>query len=302
MKRADRSSHYAPCVATGESPSGPIKRKSTLGRTLREIREKAGVPAEAAWKRLGCSQAKVSRIEGGRVSIKLAELEALLGLYGVDDQTRDHVLVIWEDAKRPAKKVESLSELPRKVQSLVRLQNEASLVQCLQPLLVPGLLQTAEYARAVHQADVFVPADTVERSVKIRVRRQEILDEPDPLRFHAVIDESVIRRFIGGPDVMVAQLEHLLHLNERPNITIQVRPFSAGAYGTMGGSVTILRFPDPEDPPSVYLEYPAGGEWVEDPDAVAGFITVFDRASQSSLSGSEMTEMVSAQIAELRSR
>lgn len=252
--------------------------------------------------RLRCSQAKVSRMERGATLIKLGELETLLAFYEADEDTRSSVLAMWEDAQQPSKKVEGLSELPRRMRTLVKLQNEASAIKYLQPLVIPGLLQTDEYATVIHESDEFVPAESVARSVDIRLRRQRVLDEPAPPRFHVVLDEAVILRVVGGPEVMARQLEHLLHLNDRESVTIQVHPFTAGAYGTMSGQVMILEFPDEEDPPSVYLEYPAGGEWVEDPPSVASFQAVFDRASKASLSASGTNEYISARIAELRTK
>jgi len=287
-------------VATGGG--GPAKRKSRLGKRLRELREKAGKDSASVEARLRCSQAKVSRIERGATLIKLGELEILLAFYEVDDSTRSAVLAMWEDAKQPSKKVEGLSELPRRMQTVVKLQNEATTIRYLQPLVVPGLLQIEDYATAIHEADEFVPDDSVDRSVAVRLRRQQILDDPNPPRFHVVLDESVIRRVVGGHDVMTRQLLHLIHLNGRDNITIQVHPFEAGPYGTMSGQVMILEFPDDEDPSSVYLEYPAGGEWVEDPASVAGFQAVFDRAARASLSASGTNEFISAHIAELRTK
>jgi transcriptional regulator with XRE-family HTH domain len=285
-------------VATGGG--GPAKRKSRLGKRLRELREKAGKDSASVEARLRCSQAKVSRFERGGVLISLGELETLLAFYEVDEDTRTAVLSMWEDARVPSKKVEGLSELPRRMQTLVKLQNEASVIKYLQPLVVPGLMQTEEYATAIHEADEFIPEESVARSVAIRLRRQQIMEEPRPPQFRVVLDEAVIRRVVGTQESMARQLERIIHLNERDNVTIQVRPFTAGAYGTMSGAVTILEFPDEEDPASVYLEYPAGGEWVEDPASVASFESVFDDASRTSLSASETNELISARIAELR--
>jgi hypothetical protein len=126
-----------------------------------------------------------------------------------------------------------------------------------------------------------------------------LLKDDGPL-FRAVVSEGVLRDVIGSPRVMIEQLEHLLQISQRANVDFQVHPHTAGAYGTMSGPLTILQFPDPEDAPSVYLEYPAGGEWVEDPNSVGVFIAVFDGASRESLSASETTEWISARIAELK--
>lgn len=240
-------------------------------------------------------------MERGATLIKLGELETLLAFYEADEDTRSSVLAMWEDAQQPSKKVEGLSELPRRMQTLVKLQNEAVAIKYVQLLLIPGPFQTAAFATALHDADEFVRREDVERSVAMRLRRQRVLlDDPNPPRFHVVLDESVVLRMVGGDDVMADQLEHLVHLNERENVTIQVRPLTAGAYGSMGGQVMILDFAD--DPSSVYLEQTGGGDWVEDPVSVDRFQAVFDGAVRTSLSASETNALISARVAELRNR
>ncbi|KAA2266987.1 helix-turn-helix domain-containing protein [Solihabitans fulvus] len=279
--------------------SGPTKRKRRLGQLLRSLREEREISVDAVMERLHCSDATVSRFETGKVLIKHSDLEILLAFYTVDDEIRTRALDMWEDAAQRGKQPEFLNALPRKFRSYVKLEAEASRGLFLQPLLVPGLLQTEPYSHAVHTADQFVAPEGVDKSVAARVSRQRLLTGRDPLHLHAVIDEAVIRRVIGGPDIMREQLQRLLELGEWPNVTIQVLPFGAGAIGTMSGPVTILEFPDPEDPPNVYLEHPAGGEWVEDPDAVSGFMSVFDGAVAAALSASESAALISAAIADL---
>jgi transcriptional regulator with XRE-family HTH domain len=277
-----------------------IKRKSVVGAALRELRLAAGKTSADVEELLDCSQAKVSRIEKGRVGIKRAELLAMLDLYGASEGQRAIVLEKWTEASVRSKAVQSLSDLPPKLRALIRQQSEASVISCLQPLVIPGMLQAEGYARAIHEADGFVADDDVERAVAARMKRGELLLKDDGPLFRAVVSEGVLRDVIGSPRVMIEQLEHLLQISQRANVDFQVHPHTAGAYGTMSGPLTILQFPDPEDAPSVYLEYPAGGEWVEDPNSVGVFIAVFDGASRESLSASETTEWISARIAELK--
>lgn len=283
---------YAPCVA--------VKRKSVVGRALRELLERAGKTSSDVERRLDCSQAKVSRILNGRVGIRLAELESILTLCDATAAERATILEKWHEAKAQPTPVMSLADIPPKLRALVRLQSEASLISYLQPIVIPGLLQTDDYARAIAEADEFVEAAEVERVVTIRRRRSELLARSNPPRIRAVVAEGVLKDVIGSPEVMIGQLEHLVELNRRDNIEIRVRPHGAGAMGTMSGAVTVLEFADPEDSPSVYLEHPAGGEWVEDPWSVERFRAVFDKASQVSLSASGTTEWISARIAELK--
>ena len=279
--------------------SGPTKRKRRLGQLLRELRESRKVTVGAVMERLHCSDATVSRFETGKVGIKHSDLEILLAFLGVDDDTRRLALEMWEDARETGKQPEYLNALPRKFRGYVKLEAEASVSKAWQPLLIPGLLQTPAYSRVVHEADRFVLPGNVEKSVAARTSRQRLLVGPDPLQLHAVMDEAVIRRRYGGVDVMREQLEHLLELGEYPNITIQIMPMDAGPAGTMSGSLLILEFPDPEDPPNVYLEHPAGGEWVEDPSAVTDFQGVFDGVVSAALSASETAELISAVLADL---
>ncbi|WP_053722480.1 DUF5753 domain-containing protein [Saccharothrix sp. NRRL B-16348] len=281
--------------------SGPTKRRRRLGQLLRTLRDERSVSVEAVMERLHCSDATVSRFETGKSLIKHSDLEVLLEFLSADDGTRRQAFEMWADASQTGRQPEYLNALPRKFRAYVRLEAEASRGLFLQPLLVPGLLQTEDYARAIHTADKFVPREGIEKSVAARVSRQRVLTGPDPLQVHAVVDEAVVRRVIGGTAVMRKQLERLLELGQQPNVTIQILPFGVGAIGTMSGPVTILEFPDPEDPPNVYLEHPAGGEWVEAPSAVADFISVFDGAASVALSASESTDLISAAIADLGS-
>lgn len=271
-----------------------------MGAALRELRIAAGKKSDDVEKLLDCSQAKVSRIEKGRVGIKRAELLAMLDFYGATDSQRATVMEKWTEASVRGKTVQSLSDVPPKLRALIRQQSDAAVISCLQPLVIPGLLQAEGYARAIHEADGFVSADDVDRAVAARMRRRDLLLEDDPPQFRAVVSEGALRDVIGSPEVMIEQLEYLQQISRLDNVQFQVHPHEAGAYGTMSGAVTILQFPDLEDAPSVYLEYPAGGEWVEDPISVGVFISVFDRASRESLSASGTTDWISARIAELK--
>jgi transcriptional regulator with XRE-family HTH domain len=271
-----------------------------VGKALRELLDRAGKTSADVERRLDCSQAKVSRILNGRVGIRLAELESILGLCEATDAERDAILEKWHEAKVPSQTVSSLADIPPKLRALVRLQSEADALSYLQMLLVPGPLQTDEYAEAIAAADKFVESAAVPDVVAVRRRRNALLLRSGPPVIKAVITEGVLRDVIGNPAVMRRQLEHLVRLNDRDDVDVRVRLHSAGALGTMAGAVTILEFADPEDMPSVYLEHPAGGEWIEDPESVRRFMAVFDDATRTSLSASATFEWISARIAELR--
>jgi len=266
--------------------SGSPTRRRRLGELLRNLREAAGTPVDDVRKRLRCSQSKISRIETGRVPVNIAELELLLAFYGASEPDRDRAIAMWEESMEPTAHLDYLKALPARMRGYSRLEAEASLIQTLQPIVMPGLLQIEDYARALHLADRrFCPAEIIDSQIAARMARQRRLTEPFEL--HAVIGESVIRTPIGGPVVQRSQLRHLLDMAQRPNITIQVVPFNAGAYGSMSGAFTILNFSDQEDLPSVYLEYTGGGAWAETPAAVERFGEAFADAAEAALSTQE---------------
>ncbi|WP_337466388.1 DUF5753 domain-containing protein [Saccharopolyspora spinosa] len=148
---------------------------------------------------------------------------------------------------------------PKAFRAFLRAEGEADSARVLGPLVIPGLLQTHAYARAINASGRQFHAASPERYVNARISRQVRLSRPTPLRLQALIDESVIHRVVGGPEVMTEQLDHLVASAERNNVTIQVVPFSLGSYGTMSGGFTVIDYSDPGDLPAVYLEYPAGG-------------------------------------------
>jgi len=186
----------------------------------------------------------------------------------------------------------------------LRAEAEASEELSLSPIAIEGLLQTAEYARAVNLTPSgFRPAPVdVTRIVEARLSRQQRLYGPNPLTVCALLDEAVIKRVVGGPAVMREQLLHLITLSELPNVTIQVVPFAAGEYGTMSGSVTVLKFHGEDDPPAAYLEYPAGGVWIEDDEDVSRLIETFEASRDLALSPSETVDLIREQIDRLGER
>jgi hypothetical protein len=146
--------------------------------------------------------------------------------------------------------------LPSWFHSYLGLEASAQLIRTYELQFVPGLLQTQEYVRAVVQLGRgLIPADEVDRRVSLRVSRQEVLTRVNPVRLWAVVDESALRRPIGGVKAMRAQLEHLVEATYMPNVTLQVMPFEAGGHAATGGAYSILRFPEQDLPDIVYIEH-----------------------------------------------
>ncbi|GIJ26636.1 transcriptional regulator [Micromonospora qiuiae] len=244
-------------VSAEQGPAaGPTVLRMLLGAQLRRLRESRGVTREDAGWEIRSSESKISRMELGRVGFKERDVADLLTLYGVtDEQERFALLKLARDANSPGWWHRYGDVLPSWFQSYLGLEAAAVLIRSYEVQFVPGLLQTREYARAVvllgHSGADSVDID---RRVDLRMRRQELLRRPRPPRLWAVVDEAVLRRPIGGPQVMRAQLEALLEATRTPNVRLQVIPFAAGGHAAAGGAFTILRFGDQDLPDIVYIE------------------------------------------------
>ncbi|GGS20138.1 helix-turn-helix domain-containing protein [Actinokineospora fastidiosa] len=277
-------------------PSMQTRRKRKVGQTLARLRERSGHTIEQVAALLRRSAGQVSKYENGYNLCAFAELSTMLVLYNATAEERAEVESLWEDAKQDSTRIAFSSAVPPKFRAFLRTEADATTISEVQPCCVPGLLQTAEYAAAIQQSSYRIVDTSVEqdRLVNARLARQRLLEGDQPLRLHAVLDVAVIKRRVGGPSVMADQLRHLLAAGQRDNIEIQVIDYGAGAYGTMSGPVTIFGFED-EDPNTVYLEYPGGGEWVDDAADTAKFVAMFQDVSALALSGAESAALIRAQ-------
>jgi len=240
---------------------------------------------------LGCSVQKIGHLERGENVIKKAELAALLDAYGANPDDRP---VLEEIRVQAAKRAWWVTyRLPEWAQPLIGLESDASREQTYELELVPGLLQTEDYARAVYAAGRhLVSPEHVDRQIAARLLRQDLLTGDVPLELVAVVSEGALRRAVGGPESMAAQLDHLLEAGNAPNVKIQVLPFSAGQNGAMSGPVTVLSFPDLDAPDIGYLENSLGGQVIEDPDAVAALTTLFDDLRDRALSSRDSARLI----------
>ncbi|MCA1228685.1 MULTISPECIES: helix-turn-helix transcriptional regulator [unclassified Saccharopolyspora] len=269
-------------------PSTQTRRKRRIGQYLLELRDGAGRTHGDVAELLRKSQTTISKIENGYLLCNFAELGAMLAFYGATEQQRREAQAMWDDAKVDGTRIQVSAAHPVKYRSFVRAEAEAVSIRFMAALAVPGLLQTIDYATAVHAAARrFGTPKDFRRAVQSRRARQQRLHEPDPPAVHALIDEAVLRRRVGGREVMRAQLRHLLELGERQHIVLQVVPFDVGAYGTSSGPTVILGFGATDDPDAVYLEYPGGGSWVENSSDVEAFVLTFDDVADEALSPAE---------------
>ena len=243
-------------LAEGGPAGGPTVLRMLLGAHLRRLREAQGVTREEAGWEIRASESKISRMELGRVSFKERDIADLLTLYEVADlEERARLLALARDANTPGWWHRFGDVLPSWFHSYLGLEAAASLIRTYELQFVPGLLQTSDYARAVVMlAHGSARSEDVERRVSLRMARQQILTRENPVQLWAVVDEAALRRPIGGPKVMRAQLETLIELTQLPSVRLQIMPFDAGGHAAAGGSFSILRFPDGDLPDVVYVE------------------------------------------------
>lgn len=261
-------------------PQSRTVRRRRLGEELRRLRERAGMTIEAAAAAMECSDSRVSLIENGKQGTRPKAVREMAQLYGLDDPAQ---IAALEDLARQASEkgwwAGYEDVLPAKFSAYVDLEADARELLAYSALTVHGLLQTADYARAVITATGQQPsADVIDRLVELRLQRQVRLTGTAPLAASFALDEAALRRTAGGREVMRGQLRHLIELSGRPDITIQVLPFAKGAHAAMDGSFVILRFPDPgSDADVVYVEGPAGNIYLENHEHVRSANARYDR-------------------------
>lgn len=272
----------------------PTLRRKRLGIELRRLREDAELTIEEVAKHLGCSDSKVSRIETGKGTARRRDVARMLDLYGVTDETqRDLLLTIVKEAQQKGWWTDYEDVLPARFETYIGLEAEAATVRSYDQALVPGLLQTTEYARSVIQETRRVGADEVERLVALRMKRQELLTrEDDPLELWTVLDEAALHRTIGGRPAMRDQLHRLLELTELANVTIQVLPYDKGAHAGLGGSFSIIELPEPTGHEVVYIDCPAGNIYLEKAKDVRWHTRVFDHLRAAALDPKESAAFI----------
>ncbi|MBQ1047807.1 helix-turn-helix domain-containing protein [Micromonospora sp. C51] len=250
------------------APMGPTIRRRRLNIRLKELREEKGLSCEQVAQRLGYHASRVSRIESGRRGVNAGVVRELLSVYQVEGEEAEALVQLARDARRrgwwhPYKDV-----LTDSVRTYVGLEQDATTISNYEAQFIPGLLQTEAYAREVFVSwRPSLQPEISERLTNVRMIRQRVLQNRTPPMLWAVIDEAALHREVGGRGVMKEQLMHLLDIGERPAVTIQVVPYSVGAYPAMGSGFTLFEFGE-GDPPAVYLENLGGGFYLEDPEDI----------------------------------
>jgi transcriptional regulator with XRE-family HTH domain len=265
---------------------GPTVRRRRLGSELRRLREGRGLRLEEVADQLGLAASTLSRIETGKAPTKTAYLTALLEMYGVADGEQRQVLIdMAREGHRKGWWAVYDDVLPTGFGIYVGLEAEAAGLRIYETQVVSGLLQTPDYARAVlREVNKKDSPEQLQRLAELRLKRQEVLEREDPPDLWLILDETVIRRPIGGPEVMAGQLKYLVEASQWPNVTMQVLPFSSGAHPALMGPFSIIEFPERGDPDVVYFDSWGGPVYLEKDKEVRTCTEAFDRLRAAALS------------------
>lgn len=264
----------------GMVDASPAVGRRQVALDLRRYRLAAGRTIEDVARHLECSPAKVSRMETGVVRVRVQDLRAMLELYGLAESERQQLFGLVRQARRRGWWQAYTDVVPPDSATFYGLEDGAVSISLHSPALVPGLLQTERYARALIGSVPGLPGDLVDRRVELRMRRQRMLLRHDPPALCVVLDEAVLCRAIGGQTVIAEQLDHLLEIAARPQVVLQVVPFGAGAHAAAGVGFTVFGFADPAVTPVVYGEQLSRNTYLDQPDEVATYVTALDEAQR----------------------
>ncbi|MEU8243708.1 helix-turn-helix transcriptional regulator [Actinoplanes missouriensis] len=288
---------------TENDNGGATVRRLQLGAHLRALRRAKGVTRDEAGYRIRGSESKISRMELGKVSFKERDITDLLKLYGVEDPAEhQRVLALAREANTPSWWHAYGDVLDTWFQNYLDLEQAAELIRTYEVQFVPGLLQTDAYARAVIRLghDHADPGE-IDRRARLRMARKQVLERPDAPRLWAVLDEAVLRRPIGGPEVLREQIQSLLDVCDSPAVRLQVMPFASGGHAAAGGAFTILRFPHEKLPDVVYIEHLTSGLYLERREEVDHYAAAFGRLSIEAEHPSRTPDLLRAMLADIDS-
>lgn len=277
---------------------GPAVRRRKLGEELRSMRHASGLTSREAAGLLGWHQSKVSRIETGVSGVRPEDVNRLLDAYGMDDPKLREVLGAlagsaggggagWWHAYRGL--------IPPQYRDFISLESQARTARTLETSVVPGLLQTADYARAVTRDSLDgLPAGQVDSLVEVRLTRQGVLRSDPPLRLSAVLDEAVLRREVGGRRVMREQLRHLARVAQLPHVRLQILPFSVGGYVSLTSPFVIFSFPTASDLDVVVLDHLTSSLYLERKEDLAAYSSAFRTLQTHALSPEHSLDLIAA--------
>ncbi|AZQ35436.1 XRE family transcriptional regulator [Streptomyces cyaneochromogenes] len=270
----------------------PTVRRRRLGQELRRLRELKGMTAEEVAERLLVSQSKISRLENGRRSISQRDVRDLCGVYEVEDhRIVDSLMQMAKDSRQQGW-WHSFGDIPYSV--YIGLETDAASLRVYDPQVVPGLLQTKQYAEALIAGALPETASAeIEKRVQVQMRRQErISTEDNPLRLWTVLDEAALRRVVGNRSLMRDQLEQLVEQSQLPHVTVQVIPFDMGAHPGLNGQYAILEFPDAADSSVVYIEGVTSDLYLEKANDVQKYSVMYEHLRAQALNVEQSRQFI----------
>jgi transcriptional regulator with XRE-family HTH domain len=287
-------------MTTVQPGSGSMVRRILLGSQLRRLREAKGITREDAGYTIRASESKISRMELGRVSFKERDVTDLLSLYGVEDETeRSALLTLVREANQAGWWHSFSDAMPNWFQTYVGLEEASALIRLYEVQFVPGLLQTEDYMRSLMTLNrPNLDRSEVDRRINVRMHRQKLIEDAEGPRLWAIVDEAALRRPVGGPTVMRAQIQRLIEAADMPNVILQVMPFRFGGHAAESGAFTILRFPEQDLPDVVYLEQLTSALYLDKRDDVDQYLQVMERLSVDSQTPGSSVELLSDMLKE----
>ena len=277
----------------------PTVRLRRLAAELRSLRASSGLTRDEVVERTGINVATMYRIEHARVRPQTRTLRTLLDLYGVEKDQQAELVGLLRDARERGWLHAYQSELPEQYMNFIGFEGEARSSWNYESLFVPGLLQTEDYARAVIRGGFpTADRDEIERRIEVRMGRQDVLENDNPLELWGIVDEAALRRQVGGQAVMRTQLRRLLDAVELPNITFQVIPFDVGAHAGMPGSFVFLQFAEPAIPDVIYVDSMAGELFLEEEGDVRRYRLVFEHLRAVAASPDASRSLIASIVAE----
>ncbi len=278
----------------------PTVRRRRLALELRRLREAARLTCEEVAERLECSASKISRVETGRVSVSPRDVRDMLEIYGLPEDQRESLVQLARDSRQKGWWHAYSDTIQPQFATYLGLESAASEIRIYEVSLIPGLLQTQEYARSVISAGMVNSShEDIGRRVELLMARQPALTRADPPKLWAVLDEAALRRRVGGAGLMRLQLDYLLTVASLPNVAVQVIPFGGGAHPAMGRPFVVLVFPERADPDVVYLEDLTSALYLEDVEEVDRYNVFFNHLRATALSFDDSSALITSVLKEM---
>lgn len=269
----------------------PTARRRRLAIELKKLREDHGLTCNQVGESLDWSGSKVNRMETGQGRVQPSDVDALCRFYNTTDELRELLKDLAKHSKMRGWWHAYGSAVPTWFSVYVGLEQAACSLRTYESEFVPGLLQTADYARELHRATAQPSPDDVEQMIAVRMERQALLTAPQAPDLWAILHESILRHDIGTREVMQAQFERLLKMAQLKNVTVQVLPFNSGSYPATG-AYTMLGFPEQEDPDIVYRDGLTDAVYLEQPSDIAQYAKAFDNLRALSLSPQQSSALI----------